>query len=698
VKKIFLLVFLFLTQGISAQVDIPQEIIDQLESYIEEDADEADLLNLYERLLIYYESSLNINNATYEQLTELGLLSDIQINDLLNHRSRYGAFIRIEELQSIESFSIELIKILQYFLKVTDSEKLNLSITEMLSRSENTVFVKWSQFLEDKKGYIPDEDGKTSYAGDKNRLLVRWRNNFSVNQRMGIILEKDSGEELFKSANNAGFDYMSFHYYLKDYSSLLKELAIGDYTVSMGQGLIAHNDFGGRKSAFVSNVRKGGRAVRPYNSVLEGGYHRGVAATLGVANNLNVTVFGSMVDRDGSTFEVDTLDPDRPELPSFSGFQISGNHRTTGEIEDKGAIGLQTIGGIIKYSNDNYSIGFNILSNTYDGTITRSDALYNKYRYDGDRLNNASIDYHYRYRNINVFGESALSSTDGGTAHLVGALLGLSRKLSATVMYRNYGIKYNAILPNAFGESTNANNETGIYLGLEYRIDKKWTMRAYADFWRHPWLRFGISRPSDGKEFLYRIDYYLKRKLQVYMQYSYESKLADYSTTSAIKRTGPQSRHRLRINFDHIMSKSIRLRSRFEASRFEDSEGLQHGYLVYQDVILQPQEFPLSMTGRVAFFDTDDFDSRIFAYENSVLNEFAVPSFFDQGIRYYLTLRYRATRKMTLEFRIARTHYTRLDLRPDPNSIFFIESTGSGNEEIFGNKRTELKAQLRYKF
>ncbi len=698
VKYIILFVIiLWATNGI-AQVDIPQEIIDQLESYIEEDADEADLLNLYERLLIYYTTPLNINNATYEELTELGLLSDIQINEILNHRSKYGDFIRIEELQSIPSFGIELIRILQYFLKVTDSEKLNLSITEMLSKSDNTVFVKWSQFVEDKKGFIPDEEGKTAYAGDKNRLLVRWRNNFSVNQRMGIILEKDSGEELFKSRNNAGFDYMSFHYYLKDYSSLLKELAIGDYTVSMGQGLIAHNDFGGRKGAFVSNVRKGGRAVRPYNSVLEGGYHRGVAATLGVANNLNVTVFGSMVDRDGSTFEVDTLDPDRPEVPNFSGFQLNGNHRTEGEIEDKGAIGLTSMGGIIKYSDDNYSIGLNVLSNAYEGTIERSSALYNKYRYDGDRLDNASIDYHYRYRNINVFGESAISSSDGGTAHIFGALVGLSRRLSATLMYRNYGIKYNAILPNAFGESTTANNESGIYLGIEYRIDKKWTMRAYADFWKHPWLRFGISRPSGGKEFLYRVDYYLKRKMQVYMQYSYENKLADYSSETSIKRTGFQARHRMRLNFDHIISKSIRLRSRVELSRFENPEGLQHGYLIYQDIILQPQEFPLSMTGRVAFFDTDDFDSRIFAYENSVLYEFAIPSFFDQGVRYYLTLRYRATRKLTLEFRVARTQYTRLNLKSDPDSIFFIESIGSGNEEIIGNKRTELKAQVRYKF
>jgi len=696
VKKLVLIVFIIWASSINAQVDIPQEIIDQLESYIEDDADEADILNVYERLLIYYQSPLNINKASYEEFVELGIMSDIQINDIINHRSRYGNFIRIEELQSIPSFRTDLIRILQYFVRVTDSEKLNLSIPEMFMKSQNTLFIKWSQFLEDKKGYIPNDEGKTSYLGDENRLLVRWRNNFSVNQRMGIILEKDPGEQIFKSYNNAGFDYMSFHYYLKDYSSLLKELAIGDYTVSMGQGLIAHNDFGGRKSAFVSNVRKGGRTLRPYNSVLEGGYQRGIAATLGVTSDIDVTLFGSIANRDGNILE-NEIDPDLPQLTNFSGFQLSGNHRTAGEIADKGAIAMNTFGGVIKYSKQNHGIGINLISNQFDKNIKRSEQPFNKYRYSGDRLDNVSIDYYYRHRNFNLFGESAMS-TGGGSAHLLGGLIGLSRDLSLTMMYRNYGIIYNALQPNAFGESTSVNNDNGIYMGLEYRINKKWTMRAYADFWNHPWLKFGISKPSNGREFLYRIDYYLKRKLSVYLQYFYENKLADYSSNAIIKQTGFQSRHRLRINFDHIISKSIRLRSRGEIARFENPEGLQHGYLFYQDIILKPQNSPISATGRVAFFDTDDFDSRIFAYENSVLYEFAIPSFFDQGVRYYINLRYRATRKMTLEFRFARTYYTRLDLSPDPNSIYFIESIGGSNEEIIGNSRTELKAQLRYNF
>ena len=231
-----------------------------------------------------------------------------------------------------------------------------------------------------------------------------------------------------------------------------------------------------------------------------------------MTSDIDVTLFASRVRRDGNTLEIDTLNPDSPEVPNFSGFQLSGNHRTINELEDKGSISVQAYGGVIKYNKQHFNIGLNVLSNQFGNSIQRSDVLSNKFRFRGDHLNNVSIDFQYRHKNINIFGESAISASsasENGTGHLVGALLGLSRKLSASIMYRNYGVRYNSIFPNSFGESTSANNENGIYLGLEYRIDRKWTMRAYADFWRHPWVRFGISRPSTGREFLYRVDYYL---------------------------------------------------------------------------------------------------------------------------------------------------------------------------------------------
>lgn len=700
-KKLLLSIILISLASSCIGQEIPQEIVDQIETYIEDgENEEADILNLYERLLSFYNSPININKLTYDEIKELGMLSDVQISDILDHRSRFGDFLTIEEIQTIPSIQTDLARILQYFLWVKDSNKLQLSIPQMIKQSDNELYLKASQIIQDKKGYIPDEDGNTKYLGDKNRVFLRWRNNFSRNQRMGIILEKDAGEQLFKSNKNAGFDYLTFHYYLKDYSTLIKEIAIGDYTISLGQGLISHNSFGSGKSAYVSNVRKGGRVIRPYNSVQENSYYRGAATTLRLHKNIDLSIYGSHVNRDGNALSViDTIDPDNPIIESFSSFQLSGNHRTESEIEDKGTISVTSYGASLQYNKSNFGIAINTLANNFNGALDRSDNLYNQYRYDGDHLHNASIDYHYRHKNFNFFGESAISSTDNATAHIAGALVGLSRKLSTVLMYRNYNRSYNAIQPNGFGEGTTVNNEIGLYMGLEYRINRKWTIRTYADFWKHPWLRFNISRPSYGREYLARVDYYLKRELLIYAQYSYETKLADYTSgNQVIKNTGFQDRHRLRLNVDNVVSKELKLRSRLELSRFENPVEKDFGVLLYQDVIYKPQSFPMSFSTRVAYFDTDDFDSRIYAFENSVLYEFSILSYFNQGVRYYINARYKATRALTVEVRLAQTKYSRTNLISDSSSAFLTEAISSGNEQILGNQKTELKMQLRYKF
>jgi len=111
----------------------------------------------------------------------------------------------------------------------------------------------------------------------------------------------------------------------------------------------------------------------------------------------------------------------------------------------------------------------------------------------------------------------------------------------------------------------------------------------------------------------------------------------------------------------------------------------RHGYMMYQDVIWRPRT-QWAFSARYALFDTDTFDERIYAYENDVLYAFSVPAYYYRGSRAYLLIRYQASRKLDFWFRLSQT-------------FFASESTlGSGLDEIDGNARTELKAQVRYKF
>ena len=99
-----------------------------------------------------------------------------------------------------------------------------------------------------------------------------------------------------------------------------------------------------------------------------------------------------------------------------------------------------------------------------------------------------------------------------------------------------------------------------------------------------------------------------------------------------------------------------------------------------------PLASPWTFSARVTLFDTDDYDSRIYTYENDLIYYYAIPAFSDQGSRFYINVRYKGIRNLTAEIKFAQTR--QLD----------VTSIGSGNDEIQGNIRSEIRAQVIYRF
>ena len=90
--------FLFLGQERNSIIQQRIEFIsEQLES------ENIDLTNLLEQFNYYYDSPIDLNRASLSELSDLGLLSDIQINDLIVHRKLHGKLISIYEIQSLKN-------------------------------------------------------------------------------------------------------------------------------------------------------------------------------------------------------------------------------------------------------------------------------------------------------------------------------------------------------------------------------------------------------------------------------------------------------------------------------------------------------------------------------------------------------------------------------------------------------------------
>ena len=112
----------------------------------------------------------------------------------------------------------------------------------------------------------------------------------------------------------------------------------------------------------------------------------------------------------------------------------------------------------------------------------------------------------------------------------------------------------------------------------------------------------------------------------------------------------------------------------------------QSGFAIYQDLLYHPIGFPLSFTSRIALFDTDGYQVRFYNFENGLLYNFRIPAYYNQGSRFYLNIRYKGIRNMTIEARYARLFWANAD------------TIGSGLESTGLPTRTELAAQIKVKF
>jgi len=373
------------------------------------------------------------------------------------------------------------------------------------------------------------------------------------------------------------------------------------------------------------------------------------------------------------------------EVLEISSLQLSGLHRTENELEDKNSLQQITTGANMTYKANTWRIGANIVYNRLSDSLVRTPRLYQKYAFNGQSLLNASLDYNLAYKNLQFFGETAVSD-NGGLATINGLTAALDEKVSMALIYRNYAKNYQTLTGNAFGESSGTNNEKGLYMGLNANLGRGLSFSGYFDLFVFPWLRSNIDAPSKGHEYFVRLDYQPAYRWNLYFQYRFEQKEGNRSDNATpYDYLINKKRQNARIHFRYRLSREWEIRSRAELSFYEDHE-FSKGFMMYQDLVWSARFAPLKVQTRFAIFGTEDYDTRIYAYENDVLYAFSVPAYYGRGSRFYINTSYKFNRKLTLWVRYAQTYWADRD------------EISSGQNLILGNTRSELKVQLRLKF
>lgn len=705
-RPLFFLLLLLTGTVIHAQTDtlntdgteeeFQQQLIEDIATNAEADTDEFSFNAAFDLLTTYRKRPLNLNRATYDELLETLLLTPIQIGQLLEYRDRMNGFISPYELQVIPSMTLDDVRRIQPYFRIgNDLDDIKTPLGRMIKEGNRELYVRWNRNLESAEGYERDpDDGRQYYLGSPDRLYTRFRSRYGNKMSFGFTAEKDPGEAFFAENNSKrGFDYYSAHFFLRGVNRTVKAVAIGDYNISFGQGLVLFTGFGFGKSSQTTNIARGGQTLRPYTSVNEFNFMRGAATTLAFGKKTELTLFGSRKGRTANVVNpVDTLDIDA-DLRAISSLNLSGFNRTPNEVEDRNAITQISYGGSLSYRpNQRLHVSFNVLGENLSQPLELANRAYNRFFFQGTDLLNASVDYRYRYKNFTFFGEVATSrnmtsgqENSSGVAQLHGLMLGLNRYADLSVLYRNYGVNYQSLNARVFGETVNGRNEKGLYFGLELRPGKHWRINAYYDLFEFPYFRFNVDAPDQGHEYRFRVTYWQKRKLETYLELRSETKGIGLSG-EIIDPVIPRTRFQGRLHFGYKITPQLEWRSRIDAGFTEDAnEGQQKGLMVFQGLHYRPRG-DWSFSGRVAIFNTDDYDVRFYQYENGLLYNARVVPYYGRGTRSFLLVRYKGVRKLTIEARVAQTFFT------DGRTV------GTGLEATGGPVRTEVGGQVIYRF
>ncbi len=656
--------------------EVSTTVEQQLENLAEATETETEDDSYFQQLMLYRKQPLNLNTCSESELQPIRFLTDLQIQNFLIYRKLLGPFISFYELQAIPAWDVETIARLKQFVYVGPSKSIAENFGARFNGGVNTVLMRVSQTIEESKGYQPKDSLPPPYPGSPQRLYLRYKYVYKNLLQFGFLGEKDPGEQFFKGAQKNGFDFYSFHLFVRNLG-VIRQLAIGDFSVNMGQGLLTYQSLAFRKSVDVMNIKRQTELFRPYNSAGESNFHRGVAITLG-SEKWRYSLFASR-QKVSSNQAVDSLDYE----DYITSILNDGMHRTSSEVADRYNTTQTAMGGRFQYKKERLMLALNAVHYQLDKPLRKDNEPYNYYTFSGQSYTGISGEWGYTWRNMHWFGELA-TNPGGGMALVSGLMASLDPKVDISLLMRHIDKNYHTLYGNAFTESTTPINERGLYAGISIRPAAAFRIDAYADLYSFPWLRYGVDRPSKGSEYTVQLMWKPNTQVELYSRFRNETKAINYSNTDLpYHETEDVPRQNWRTNLTYVLSPSVTIKSRIDMIWYDyDGKEPSNGFTMFADVFYKPKKQPMAFNCRLQYFETDDYNSRLYAYENDVLYSYSIPAFYDKGYRGYFNLNCDLNRHITTWFRLARSLYT------DKTSI------GSGYDEIPGNHKTDYKVQV----
>ena len=660
----------FSVNNLSAQ-SVWEEVIEQWVN--NQESNSYQLENLIESLDELKENPFPINTATKEQLERFPFLSDQLIENILYYIYKHGPMFSDKELMLVKDMDQQTARCLKLFItfQQPDKEENKPTLKNILKYGKQELSTRVDIPVYTKAGY-QKENGYRGYSFYTN---LRYSFRYSDKVYWGLTAEKDTGEPFFNRENKKGYDYYSPYLLIKNIGKL-KTLALGNYRLNYGYGLVMNTDFSMGKTAMLSTLGNKATGIKKHSSTDEYNYFQGIAGSISITNRLSADVFYSYRTMDGIV-----------DNQFITSIKEDGYHRVLKDFEKKNTFSNQLIGSNLHYNGKSFELGLTSVYNIFNKMLNPTERVYNQFYPRGKDFFNIGVNYKVFWKQFTLLGETA---TDKNGKLATMNMLRYSPKgdFQLILMNRFYDVAYQGIYAKSIGEGSSVQNESGFYIGLETSLLRYFKLMTYGDFFYFPWKKYQLSKNgTHGFDGVIQLSYSPSYELDMFIKYRYKNKHKDITPEGGKKTTLPyiQQKGRYQLNYSPINELMLKTTVDVVYNTFQQ-EKASKGILVGESIGYKFKKLPVQLDASMAWFHTDDYASRISMYEKSLLYTFHVPSFYGKGERYTLNVRYAWKDQLVLQAKYACTHYRDR------------ETIGSGLEQINGNRKSDLYFQIRLKF
>jgi hypothetical protein len=624
---IFLMIILISDYAFSQETRLPEIIKDIAEDLAASESDQEAAAAYIDRLYELAENPVNLNSSSEEEISRLFFLSDFQVKALADYSRSTGKIVSFNELSFIPGIDRTTAEMIIPFSTISVQE---IRVSDSL-RMKNLLITNLS--------FKPGMHD-SAFLGSPWKVLTKYKfaaGGFSG----GITFEKDAGEK-FITPGTISPDFFSANISYTG-KGMVRRIIIGDYSARFGQGLNINTSISTGLSMTNQGYMSASNEVKPYTSTDENIFFRGIATVLSV-KNIELSLLCSKNNIDATLGTSAGYSEDFAET-----LYKSGTHNTSALLLKRDAISEEVFGINLLYNLKNISIGMSG-SGTRFSLPLKSDASDPEklFSFNGRTSNVCSVYYNSMIGRILLYGELAANDIKK-YAYTQGLSFRPADRLTVNFLFWKYNPGYTAFSGKGPGNSTVSYPEQSLIGNFTFEAARHLFISAGCGIQQFPWLKYRCSSPSRCVKREIKIRYAPADKLTFDWLYSYRFSMVD---NIAINRN-PELKE--------IISKSLKLVIKYSPVdnltlgtridyKFVDTYASK-GVLLLEDINYRIRSIPLTFWLRYCIYNTDDYDSRIYTWENDLLYTFSIPALYGAGSRFYIMAGWKIGGKAEVRFK-----------------------------------------------